>query len=190
MCSMNRAEYLNLWYNILIAGECALATNKPQTPSLIDTFSAGFLALNRRLWLVLIPLALNLYLWYGTQLSFAPLISDIAALIGRLPQAAASEELPQFNPAMLNDIGRLDMRQPVVFLNLTPTLTPYVVGGAAGDDVAGLPIIQAVPQFLIDGRSDTIVINSAAGALFAILLLNTIALLISAAYLTRVAESA
>lgn len=51
-----------------------------QTIGVIDTLSAGYNLVNRRLWLILVPVFLDLLLWLGPHLSVAPLIIDIINL--------------------------------------------------------------------------------------------------------------
>src|SRR5262245_2240456 len=81
MCFIIQPRSANMWYNKQVIGAQALTVNKPQTSSLIDMLSEGYAAINRRPWLVLLPLLLNLYIWFGTQLSFAPLLTDLSALM-------------------------------------------------------------------------------------------------------------
>lgn len=42
--------------------------------SIIDTLSAGFATVARKLWLLILPVALDLFLWFGPKLSIAPVI--------------------------------------------------------------------------------------------------------------------
>ncbi|MBU0490801.1 MAG: hypothetical protein KKA73_21380 [Chloroflexi bacterium] len=46
----------------------------------IATLTSGFETLNRRLWLLALPMALDLLLWCGPQISVAPIVRHIAAL--------------------------------------------------------------------------------------------------------------
>src|SRR5438552_14178602 len=43
---------------------------------LIDTLQAGFNTINRHLWLLLLPLIVDLLLWVGPQLTIGTAISD------------------------------------------------------------------------------------------------------------------
>src|SRR5215510_2003284 len=111
-----------MWYNRQVVGAQALTVNKPQTTSLIDTLSEGYAAINRRPWLVLLPLLLNLYIWFGTQLSFAPLLTDLSALM-RLRASPAQQNAGAAEWAdQMRAIGALDMRQAIAQLNFIPTL--------------------------------------------------------------------
>lgn len=51
------------------------ATARPT--GLIDTLQAGFNTVNRYLWLLLLPLALDLYFWFGPQISIGPLVQRL-----------------------------------------------------------------------------------------------------------------
>jgi hypothetical protein len=164
-----------------------LTVNKPQTASLIDTFSEGYAAVNRRPWLVLLPILVNLYLWFGTQLSFEPLIVDLSSLM-RL--SAGAESSLQMQPAeQLRTLGILDMRQIVAVLNYIP-LTIYVFDAfGTGGGALGLPMSRAMPQLVDAGQANPIQVSNLGGALLAFALLNAIALPLSVAFLTKVAEA-
>lgn len=43
----------------------------------IDALSAGYSAVNRQLWVLLLPVLLDLFLWMGPQVSFAPLVEPV-----------------------------------------------------------------------------------------------------------------
>ena len=43
-------------------------------PGIVDTLSAGFTIVNKRLWLIIIPVLLDLTLWIGPQISASPLV--------------------------------------------------------------------------------------------------------------------
>jgi hypothetical protein len=163
-----------------------LTVNKPQTTSLIDTISEGYAAINRRPWLVLLPLLLNLYIWFGTQLSFAPLLTDLSTLMrlsaGPAEQSAAAAE-------QMRKIGALDMRQAITWLNFIPTLTMYGISSTDADGApTGLPFVREVPPPLAPER-DTIKVYNLGGVMLAVLLLNTLALPLSAIFLTQLAAA-
>ena len=46
----------------------------------IGTLTAGFETVNRRLWLLLFPIGLDLLLWCGPQISIAPIVRRVAAV--------------------------------------------------------------------------------------------------------------
>lgn len=53
--------------------------------NIIDALTAGFNTIARRLWLILIPVALDVYLWQGPKLSIAGLVERLEPLL--TPQA-------------------------------------------------------------------------------------------------------
>jgi hypothetical protein len=166
-----------------------LTIKKPQTTSMIDTISEGYAAINRRPWLVLLPLLLNLYIWFGTQLSFAPLLTDVSTFV-RLNAGAAqqSAEAAQWGEQM-RAVGALDMRQAIAWLNFIPTLTMYAISSTdASGTPTGLPLVREVPPSLAPER-DTIKVYNVGGAMLAILLLNILVLPLSAIFLTQLAAA-
>jgi len=163
-----------------------LTIKKPQTASLIDTFSEGYAAVNRRPWLVLLPILVNLYIWFGTQLSFEPLLTDFSALL-RLG-AAVPSDLPTVSTEQLRGLGIFDMRQVVAVLNYIP-LTIYAFDAlGTGGGALGLPLARAVPP-VIDGGRAAIQVSDLGGALLAFVLLNALALPLSVAFLSKIAEA-
>lgn len=147
--------------------EAILTVAKPQSLSLIDTVSAGYQALNRRLWVLLVPVALDLYLWLGARLSFAPLLDDWRTLLGRSAALLTSDrrQQEQLVLALLN----ADMRSALALLNFVPLALPAL--GQAGDGPA-------------------LVVSGLGGAAAAALLVNLLALLVSSLFLTLLAGGA
>ena len=163
-----------------------MTVNKPQTTSLIDTISEGYAAINRRPWLIVLPLLLNLYIWFGTQLSFAPLLTDMATLVrlnaGPAQQSAAAAE-------QIRSVGGLDMRQPIAWLNFIPTLTMYAIRSTDTDCTPTVvPFVCAVPPPLAPER-DTIRVYNLGGVVLSVLLLNILVLPLSAIFLTQLAAA-
>ena len=172
-----------------------LSIQKPQNVTLVETLSDGYRAVNRQPWLVLIPVVFNLYLWFGTQLSFAPLISDWQSMVQALQQAqnssfgsGLSAEMQQQSAQQFAQASQIDMRQPLAIFNYIPT-TIYVLGslGLTGGGLGG-PLVQALPLPL-DSQRSTLQVQHFGGALLAFLLLNISVLVLSAAFLTMVAEA-
>jgi hypothetical protein len=167
-----------------------LTIKKPQTTTLIDTFSEGYAAINRRPWLLLLPLLLNAYIWFGTQLSFAPLLTDLSILM-RLGAGAAeqSDASAQWADRM-RMFGALDMRPQLALLNFVPMLTMYAISSSNQDGTpAGFTFVQEAPLPLLPERLDTIKVYDIGGALLALALLNGLALPLSAMFLTQVAAA-
>ncbi len=59
---------------------------------IINSLSGGFDAITKRIWLISIPVLLDLYLWMGPRLSIYPLVKRALSLIA-LPPNASPEEL-------------------------------------------------------------------------------------------------
>jgi hypothetical protein len=86
----------------------------------IDTLSAGFGLINRRLWLILLPIALDLFLWYGPRLSIAPVARDTLRALypdpAQPPPPSAFRPPEEATPAqreqmsqMLDGLGRSNL---------------------------------------------------------------------------------
>ena len=56
------------------------ATNAARPPSLVDTLGTGFRALNRGLPALVVPLAIDLWLWLGPRISVRPLAEWLRSL--------------------------------------------------------------------------------------------------------------
>jgi len=161
-----------------------LTVTKPQNATLIDSISEGYAAINRRLWVVLIPIALNLFLWFGPQLSLGPLITGTVNLLRDLQPDMAQQEDVQLVYDRLLAMGGVDVREQLAWLNDVPTLQRYVVGA---DIASELPATPAEVQRPIDTtRGDVIEIGSVGGALLALLAINTVALALSAVFFGQV----
>lgn len=68
-------------------------TNSKQQkpPGLIDTLSLAFATVARQVWLLVLPLGLDLLLWRGGWVSPAPLFGRLAALFALPPEVAEQE---------------------------------------------------------------------------------------------------
>jgi hypothetical protein len=55
-----------------------LAARRQAQPSgVIETLSAGYAAVNRQLWILLLPIVVDLFLWLGPHVSYSPLIGPM-----------------------------------------------------------------------------------------------------------------
>jgi hypothetical protein len=140
-----------------------LTASKPQTATLIDTLSEGYAAVNRRPWLLVVPMLLNLYLVFGAQLSFAPLFTSLSGLMQRMQPAGSDAALTQDVTDAVAQLGQVDMRRQLAVLNFVPTL-PLVRQEAAEEP-------------------DTIRIGGLGGAVLAFVLINSVALPLSALFM-------
>jgi hypothetical protein len=113
----------------------------------IETLSAGYAALNRQLWVLLLPVALNVFLWLGPHVSYAPLVDPaVTDATQWTRQVAFGQRRVVRNPDVLSQLEQT--RQQVI---------------AHTDDVNGLdaltwgplplPSVQALPSSGADDPS-------------------------------------
>lgn len=106
---------------------------KPQTLSVIDTLSAAYNALNKRVWVIVIPIIINLYLAFGTPVSVGPLLQDFGAwfvsvqeqALEASPSAATSPEVLESTLSQFDLIGQADIRSLVSFVSYFPHLSIF-----------------------------------------------------------------
>jgi hypothetical protein len=106
----------------------------------IETLSAGYAALNRQLWVLLLPVLLNVFLWLGPHVSFAPLVDPAVTDATEWTRQVA------FGP-------RRVVRNPDVLSQLEQSRQQLIAGT---DDVNGLsalawgplalPSVQTLPR--------------------------------------------
>jgi hypothetical protein len=73
-------------------------TKTPAPPQgIIASLVTGFEAINARLELILLPLALDLFLWLGPHLSVGPLVPQVEAAMNSLVAAAGNDAATQSN---------------------------------------------------------------------------------------------
>ncbi len=106
------------------------ALKTTRQPSLIEVVNEGFAAANRRLWVLLIPVALDLFLWLGPRIGIAPLLAQLRALNA----TAWDQTFAAFGAGANAQLAATDLRF-ALFLNplrlVLPTLqapaVPWVV---------------------------------------------------------------
>lgn len=76
----------------------------PEKLGIIDTLSAGFGTINRRLWLIAIPLVLDLALWLGPQIQATPLVNQALDNYRQLLLQSEIRLAPQQEPDKLEQI--------------------------------------------------------------------------------------
>jgi hypothetical protein len=133
--------------------------------------------------LLLLPLLLNIYLWFGPQLSFGPLFNNVHGVLKSIqPGLIDQSELQVLYDQLLAN-GSVDLRSQVTFLNYVPALRQYVIGATDG---AGVPAIVEPPRLIDVRRTDTIQVATVGEALLAFVVLNALALAVSALFLAQV----
>jgi hypothetical protein len=147
-----------------------LSVAKPQTLSLVETISAGYAAVNRRLWVLVIPIALDLYLWLGTRLSFAPFLRLLRDSI--VSFATLLEGTPQQQEQLVVWLLNADIRSWLALLYFVPAFMPQLMPGVPTSDDAGVIYASNPPEVLA-----------------ALLVANLLALLVSSVFLSLLAAS-
>jgi len=82
--------------------------------------SAGYAALNRRLWVLMIPVVMNVLMGGGVRLSFAPFFSLHHDQVARV--AALISRNPEHQRYLVGSLQSADMRQPLAVLHFVPLL--------------------------------------------------------------------
>lgn len=110
-----------------------LATPQNEQPKIgvIASIVAGFEAVNARLWLVLLPVALDVFLWLGPQLSIKPLIlagsANMLAVFGAAPDGSLGAALADQAREVSVNVDRVDGNQFRV-ISTAPLGIPSMMG--------------------------------------------------------------
>lgn len=112
------------WYNIR-GMQHTNASKTVRLPSLVDTLNGGFQAVHRCLWVLLIPLALDLLYWLGPRLSFQSLWDQLLAFVRATnPDQVAQLEQQLGGSLLIPDVPiNLSFGGLPPFINL---LTPFI----------------------------------------------------------------
>lgn len=137
--------------------------------SVIETLSAGYALLNRRPWVLLVPIVLDLYLLFGARLSFAPIFRLFRDRLAT--SAAVLTTDPQQQERLVVELLNVDMRNALALLNFVPAVVPRL---QSVEHIASTATIYASspPQIVAAG-----------------VLVNLVALLASSIFLGTIAES-
>jgi hypothetical protein len=65
------------------------ARRQAQPTGVIETLSAGYAALNRHLWVLLLPIVVDLFVWLGPHVSFSPLVDPVVTRASQWTEQAA-----------------------------------------------------------------------------------------------------
>ncbi|MDY7040091.1 MAG: hypothetical protein SVX38_04430 [Chloroflexota bacterium] len=94
--------------------------------SIIDSLSVGFHTVTKRIWLILVPVVLDVYLWLGPRLSIAPVIQRLLPLFTVPPEVGADyQQMMIQNRELLEE-----MAQSVNLTSLLSTGVPTLMTGA------------------------------------------------------------
>ncbi len=126
------------------------ATDRPA--SVIDTLQAGFNTVNRNVWLLALPIAIDLFLWWGPQPSAGPILEGWFAQAP--PPEVAAGLGPGFEEARRETLESLRRGEGAARYNLLSFLAPPLVG---------------VPGFQPRGEGPVLPLDSPASAVAVIL---------------------
>ena len=76
-----------------------LSARRQAPKGVIDTLSAGYAALNRQLWVLLVPILVDLVLWLGPHVSYSPLVDPLVTRATEsVRQLAVNQTQPPVSP--------------------------------------------------------------------------------------------
>ena len=144
----------------------------PPQLTLAAALQSGFELTTRRIWLLLLPLALDGFLWLGPRLSIRPLLHELVGLLEATPPPAGTE-----NPATIEVL-----REFSELYNLFGQLSPPFLGIPTLFQGADLELMPLTPHI--------IEIDSWAVFLLLYLLFSAIGILAGALYFAQIARAA
>lgn len=158
----------------------------PTTPSsIVDILSDAYAALNRAPWVLLVPLLINAYLWFGPGISLAPILAQTSAMVREIQPAGASTtdvaDVRDQTLLILDEIAKVDMRGQLAWLNTVPyTIYTFRTAGASADAL-GLPYIVAMSVPL--AANNTVQIADSLALFGWIVIINMVTLVASGIFL-------
>lgn len=150
------------------------ASKTVRVPSLVDTLSQGFAAVNRRLWVVLIPLALDVFYWSGPRQSTQPLIDGFLRLARALNPQIPKEQIDQVAQGLQGAAMPIDLSPFAVLPGLLPKFINIL------SPVIALPTPPITPPVWYIGSVGTLAL--------AVLATTLISMLATALYLALLAD--
>lgn len=160
-------------------------TKSTTPPSIVDILSDAYAALNRAPWVLLVPLLINAYLWFGAGVSLAPIVAQTSAMVREIePDGTSASDINDVRAQtlmILDEIAKVDMRGQLAWLNVVPYAIYTFRAAGASADALGLPYIVAMSVPLV--KSNTSEIADSLALLSWIVLINVVALLASGAFL-------
>ncbi len=125
---------------------------QPPAPPLgvVASITTGFDVVNKRLELIVLPLALDLFLWLGPRLSIKPLVAEMVALLSAPPgddSAALAQALAAWRQLLTEQGERFNLFSS---LSTSPLGVPSVMAGrgAAGGPLDA-PLVWPVDDPLV-----------------------------------------
>ncbi len=149
---------------------------RPAVPGVIDTLSAGFNLVNRRPWLLAVPVLLDLFLWWGPRLSIAPLVAEFLRVT-----ASPADLSAEYAQAI--DQARLALTQMGGELNLMGLLAAGFLG------LPSLLSVTALGTDFLPAAPVTVQLSSLLLVIPVSLLLMVLSVWIAALYLASLAQT-
>ncbi len=142
----------------------------PIPPRIMPTLAAGFDLVSKHLWLLVIPVALDAFLWLGTRLGAQVFMDEMIAFWQQ------EEALVSIEPEIIEQIAALTTRT-----NLFATLSIPVIG--VPTFMAGItPEITPIETAVLE-------VSSNAAVVLSIILLSVVGLFITAVYYNLIAHA-
>ena len=119
--------------------------------SVIDTLSAGFKTITRKLWVITLPALLDLYLWRGPRLSILPVARQLAYFLRGLPRTSLSGVPPSTLAQALEELGRELNLFSLLHNGLMgmPSLIAWAISELEGSQVGDVIEVQSWGRLLI-----------------------------------------
>jgi hypothetical protein len=119
-------------------------TIAPSLPGLGSTLAAGFEFTSKHLWLILLPMALDAFLWLGPRLGIGDLWQESAAALGGTPFGPMVEQMtliaPQINLFAYLSLPLIGV--PVLMGGLAPEATPLPTAVLELGEPAWAPVVM------------------------------------------------
>jgi hypothetical protein len=94
-------------------------------PGVVDTLTAGFTTINRIIWVLALPILLDVFLWLGPRLSIEPVGQQILDWYGRQTAVAAAAGSPM---VITSEQLRQSVAGPMASFNLFSVIALNVAG--------------------------------------------------------------
>lgn len=144
-----------------------------QPRGVIDSLSSGFGVVNRQLWIIFLPVLLDLFLWLGPQASVSPLVGELLTA-AQLEQAVTTGVLAPEQVGSAQET-RQRLLQATDELNLLALLAPSLVG---------VPSLMAV----LGGQGELALIESWPLAIGIAAVSSLVGLMLGSVFLTAMAQ--
>src|ERR1700704_5244040 len=101
-------RHAQIEYNLTVQQPLA-ARRQAQPTGVIETLSAGYSAVNHHLWVLLLPILLDVFLWFGPHVSYSPLVGPaVTQATEWTRQVARGPRRAPNSPDLLNSVTNLD----------------------------------------------------------------------------------